>query len=154
MASNTWGLSWGGTEGSWGLSWGDFGGAPPPPPSPVSVVTPSGGYHAQELRDALEGRKSWRQKLKEQRIQAAAIDAIEHIAVRQAASLELDKQKRFEELERELQIRGVEWDTKYFNLLNQRRETLIHEEIGRLIWKGIREEEEITILLMMLAVLN
>ena len=138
MASS-WGDSWG---ASWGDSWGIRGVTP--------AITPSGGIYHEQLREALEGRKSWRQKLREAKIKAAAIDAIEHIAVRQVESLELDQQKRFEELERELEVRGVEWESRYLDILNQRRETLIHEEIGKLIHKGI-EEEEIIMLLMMLA---
>ncbi|MGH9426754.1 MAG: hypothetical protein ACRD2L_10700 [Terriglobia bacterium] len=121
--------------------------APPPPAPPAPEVIPSGGFPARELREALEGR-SWRDKLKEQPIQEHAIQAIEQIAYRQAQSLELDKQKRFEDLSRELQIREIEWDSRYLELLNQRREALIDQEIGLLL-RQKRDDDDIQALVLM-----
>jgi len=64
--------------------------------------------------------------------------------------LERDEQKRFEELLRELQLQGIEFDARYLEALNIQRERLIDAEISAR-YRLIREEEELIILLLMAA---
>ena len=75
---------------------------------------------------------------------------INEVARRQVETLEADEQKRFEELERELEARQIEWDARYLTALNERREFLIEQEIGRLLRKKNDEEETVIALLMAL----
>ena len=111
----------------------------PPTPEPPAATRPSGGHHP------------WFKKIK-RRLQPWEIEEIQRvineIALRQAQTLELDQQKRFEELSRELQLKEIEWDATYLEILNDEREKLIHEEIGRLLRKKLREEEEEIFLLL------
>lgn len=54
---------------------------------------------------------------------------IEAVAQRQVEDLQTDEHKQFEELERELHAQGIEWEAKYLELLNIRREQLLNAEI-------------------------
>ena len=130
---NAWGQSWGGDTGAWGVSWGQ--GEAPPPAAPSPGPAPSGGFHPWITR---------RKRRKPDEIQ----QVIETVAFRQVQTLEPDEQKRFEELERELEARGIEWEAKYLELLNEERESLINEEIGRLLRRKIAEEEELLLILL------
>ena len=141
---SSWGDSWG---AAWGSSWGVRAALPA---AVVTAIRPSGGFWHEELKHAIEGRKSWRKRLEEQRIQVLAINIIERVADRQAITLEADEYKRFEELERELELKGLTWEARYLEALNERRETLITEEIGKLL-RIRRDEEDVTILLSMMA---
>ena len=119
------------------LTWGGAGVAPPPPPTPAPAgPRPSGGFRPWITRR--------RRKLRPEEIQRV----IETVALRQVQTLELDEQKRFEELERELEARGIEWETRYLELLNEERERLIHQEIGRLLRRKL-EEEDATLLILL-----
>jgi hypothetical protein len=64
--------------------------------------------------------------------------------------LEQDAQKRFEELLRELELQGIEFDARYLEALNIQRERLIDAEIAARL-RLIREDEELIILLLMAA---
>ena len=112
---------------------------PPAPPVPEAGPRPSGGHHP------------WFKKIK-RRLQPWEIEEIQRvineIALRQVQTLELDQQKRFEELSRELQLKEIEWDATYLEILNEERETLIHEEIGRLLRKKITDEEDELLMLL------
>ena len=135
---NAWGTSFGGDTGAWGVSWGSGSEAPPEPP-PVVVPTPvPGGHPFYELP---------RYKKPKQR---EITRIINEVARRQVETLEADSQKRFEELERELEARQIEWDARYLTALNERREFLIEQEIGRLLRKKNDEEETVIALLMAL----
>ena len=72
---------------------------------------------------------------------------INEIAQRQVERLELDGQKRFEELSRELELNRIEWDSRYLEALNTQREILIREEIAKRL-KAVQEEKDIIALLM------
>ena len=89
-----------------------------------------------------------RELLDKERLSREALESIAEVARRQAERLELDEQKRFEELERELSLRSVEWEARYLDLLNEQRESLINEEIGRLLRRKIAEEEELLLILL------
>ncbi len=73
---------------------------------------------------------------------------IETVAQRQVERLETDDQKRLEELHRELELEGVEWDSKYLESLNLLRERLISAEIARRLKLNIFNEETTMLLLM------
>ena len=122
--------------------------AAPPPVVTLPVVVPSGGRPQLTLRD--EAQRQYRERQKRQKLQLiqAAREAIEEVARRQVERLELDEQKRFEELERELSLRSVEWEARYLDLLNEERESLIDEEIGRLLRRKIAEEDELLLILL------
>ena len=124
------------------------GGAPPSPPPIETAVRPSGGLWHEELKYAIEGRKSWRQRLEEAKIQRLAVEVLDEVAHRQVLTLELDEHKRFEELERELELKGIEWEARYLDLLNERREALIDAEIGRLL--RLKQDENDVIILLTL----
>jgi hypothetical protein len=138
MASS-WGLSWG---DAWNGYWGDTGGAPPPPaeePAPPPLHYPGSGWKR------LEEARRRRPKPKElQRI-------IAEVAESQVQRLETDPQKQFDELARELEARNIQWEKRYLELLAEKRELLINEEIRLLLHRKLkrqREEEVITMLLM------
>jgi hypothetical protein len=135
--ANAWGLSWGGDNGAWGISWGSSGVTPPTPAPVAEGPAPAGGlpWYARPKR---------RRKYEEKDVIQAVIEAV---AARQAAALELDELKRLEELERELQLKAIEWDSRYVELMNQERERLIHEEIGRLLRKKMQDDDAISLLL-------
>ena len=77
-------------------------------------------------------------------------EVVDQIAKRQVEDLHLDEQQRFEELARELELKGLEYETRYLEMLNSRREALINVEIGKLIRKRI-DEQDLMILLLMAA---
>ena len=140
---SAWGLSWG---RAWGDSWGilDETTVTPtalPPPGGVGI---SGRLH---LRRPPISRVH-REVLDKERLSLEARQAIEEVARRQAERLELDTQKRFEELSRELELRSVEWEARYLDLLNEERESLIHEEIGTLLRRKLAEEDEMLLILL------
>ena len=80
----------------------------------------------------------------------AAERAIAVIAARQAERLERDEQKRFEELERELNLLDIEWEAKYLDALNLERERLIDAEIAVRL-KRLLDEQEIIVMLLLVA---
>lgn len=129
----------------------DFGSTPPPV---VDVVVPppagGGGYNpSQGLYERPPSRKEISKARERLGLQdKLALAAIAEIAARQAERLELDEQKRFEELSRELQLRGIEWEARYLEALNLERGRLIDAEIGRLLKRKLTDE---TMILMLLA---
>lgn len=140
---SAWGSSW---AESWGVSWGDTGGAPPPPPAPTPQPPApfGGGFWERQFRETRRDRlrKPPDSKEIEQIIQA--------VAAEQVARLERDEHKRFEQLERELEFRGVEWEARYLEALNARRELLIDEEIERLLKQKLDQDNQIILILMAL----
>jgi hypothetical protein len=123
------------------VSWGQ--GAPTPPAvSPAGA--PVGGGYIPRIRISRVQRKLF----EEQRLSREAAEAIIEVARRQALRLESDEQKRFEELERELELRSVEWEARYLDLLNEQREAFIVDEIGTLLRRKIDEEEEMLLILI------
>ena len=139
---NAWGSSWGGDTGAWGLSWGSSEAAPP---AAVEAPRPGGAGRVLPRRPI---SRVQRELLDKERISREAAQAISEVARRQAERLELDELKRFEELERELSLRSVEWEARYLDLLNEQRESLVNEEIGRLLRRKIAEEEELLLILL------
>ena len=77
-----------------------------------------------------------------------AARVVAEVAARQAQRLESDAHKRFEELQRELALRRIEWNAKYLEALNVEREALIDAEIAARLKHKLAEE---TMLLMLVA---
>lgn len=143
--SDAWGGSWG---GAWGVSWGS-GSAPTPPPVEPARGTAAwlGGARPYDRGRTKEERAEDRKRFG---IPAPIVEVIEAIAEGQVERLEADEQKRFEELSRELQLRGIEWEAQYLEMLNAKRQALIDAEIGKLLRQQIEDEQ---IMLMLLAAL-
>ena len=81
--------------------------------------------------------------------QERAAQVIASVAARQAQALETDHYKQYEELTRQLDIEGLEFDRRYLEALSQQRERLIDKEIF-LQFRRI-EEEELMLLVMIAA---
>ena len=81
----------------------------------------------------------------------AAESVIAQVAAAQAKLLEYDAQKRFEELHRELLLRGIEWEARYLESLNLQRERLIDAEIAYRMALLQRNNKEAVMLLLMAA---
>lgn len=79
-----------------------------------------------------------------------ALATIAQVAQRQAERLEMDTQKRFEELSRELELRRIEFDARYLEALNAERERLIDEEIAQRL-RRIMDDEAVILLTLIAA---
>ena len=165
MSYNTWGRSWG-VNSAWGTSWnraqpagtpgvffggqffagGFFGDATVTP-----TTQPSGGFPASDGAQR-RTRKDISRDRERFGIPDEARLAIEAVAAQQSQRLEQDKQKQFEELNRELELRGIEFEGRYLESLNVERERLINAEIGLRLRQRMIEDEELMILVMMAAV--
>jgi hypothetical protein len=112
------------------------------------VETFSGGWEYARL-----GRRQLPEEVRKRReelgIFPKAAQIIEKVAERQAEHLGLDEIQRFEELARELELEGIEWQGKYLELLNLQRERLIDLEIGERLKSKMRQEEEAILILLM-----
>jgi hypothetical protein len=128
-------------EAAWG------GGDSPPPPEPLAREQFSGGYFPHQRRRSSEELERDRERFG---IPAEAASVIEAVAQRQAAHLQADEQKRLEELARELALQKIEWRTAYLTELNDRRERLIGEEIGRLL-TAQQDEQAVLMMVALLA---
>ena len=80
-----------------------------------------------------------------------AARVIAEVAKAQAERLSLDEQQRLEHLERELELRDIEYESSYLELLNVMRERLIAAEIGRRLRLLQQLEEEAVVMLMLAA---
>ena len=75
-------------------------------------------------------------------------EVIYDVAERQVQRLEHDELKRLEELERELQLRGIEWESRYLTVLNEEREFLINQEIGALLRQKLENDQAALVLIL------
>ncbi len=148
---DAWGGSWG---ASWGSSWTREEAPEPPAPPAPEEEQPRGtaawlyGPYGHDARrrtstDILRDRERYG-------IPPAASAVISEVAHRQADSLQTDAQKRFEELSRELELRGIEWRTHYLEELNARLERLISAEIAARL-KLLQQTQDEEALVMLLA---
>ena len=135
----------------------DFGSGPPPAPPVTPTPFPIGGGIPRPGKPSKEDVSRARRRLgledEEYRREAHRI-ALE-VAARQAQRLELDKQKQYDELSRELRLTNIELEGSYLEILNAERERLIEAEISARLKAKLRqqtrEEEDIMALLMMIA---
>lgn len=94
-------------------------------------------------------------RLRELRITPAVAEIIAEVAERQAERLDLDEQQRLEELTRKLELKGLQWQERYLELLNTQRQQLIDEEIASLMQEkqaAIQRREEEAILLFLMSI--
>jgi hypothetical protein len=106
------------------------------PPSPVSAERFAGGWeYARRSRRRIE--EEIRAEREQWGILPKAAQIVSAVAIRQADALDLDAEQRLEELERELELAGVRYQSSYFELLNLQRQRLIDAEI-----KGYFEAQE------------
>ena len=93
----------------------------PVPPAPTEEVKPSGGRVDHEFKYAIEGRRTYVQKLRDWRIAQEAAEVIEQVALQQAATLEINEAKNARALKRALRLAKVQDDARYLALLAERR---------------------------------
>ena len=147
MAYDTWGASFG---TSWALSWTKDEAVPP-----TDVVVPPlvGGGIPHDYKPSKHevSRARKRLGLEDEVASKEAEAVIAEVAARQVVRLEQDAQKRFEELSRELQLRGIEWESRYLESLNVQREQLIDAEIIARLRSKLKGEDEQLVLLLLVA---
>ena len=119
----------------------------------VAAPQPSGGWPIRARRYPSDEER------KRQRIELGILpeEIISQVAHRQVEDLHLDEQQRFEELTRELQLREIEFDSRYLEALNIQREALIDEEIGRLLKKAAEQkrldnQNELALIILLAAI--
>lgn len=136
---------------------GDFT-TPPLPPGPDVIPPPAPSVTQDVIRNfSLREWRKWHRpedekRLRELRVTPAVAEVIAEIAERQAQKLDLDEQQRLEELTRKLELKGLQWQGRYLELLNTQRQQLIDEEIGRLMRQKqaeLQRRDEETILLLL-----
>jgi hypothetical protein len=130
-----------------------FDAATPPEPDVVTSQLIGGGYNPSQ---GLYPRPPSRQQVSRDRervglLDELALQAIAEVAARQAERLEQDAQKRFDELSRELQLRGLEWEARYLETLNAKREELIDAEILSRLKAKFRADDEMIVLMLLAA---
>ena len=77
-----------------------------------------------------------------------AKEVIAAVAQSQAERLEQDSQKQFEELSRELDLKGIEFDARYLEALNLQRERLIDAEIQRRLKQDLEDKQTMQLLMI------
>jgi hypothetical protein len=125
---------------------------PLPPTPPVTADPPRGraewlGDYRPDQRSAEDIRKA------RQRFGVIPPDVqatIAEVAARQAQQLDLDQQKQFDELYRELEIKRLGFEARYMEALALQREALINEEIGRRL-RLVMEEDDLILLTLIAA---
>lgn len=115
----------------------------------VATNRPSGGYPAS---DGAQFRTKDDIRRAREAFGVIPRRIIEDVAQRQAERIETDQQKILDELHLELQISGLEWDARYLAALNELRERLIEEEIGRRLKLKLTNERTTALLLIAAAV--
>ena len=75
-------------------------------------------------------------------------EVIAAVAQSQAERLEQDAQKQFEELSRELDLKGIEFDARYLEALNLQRERLIDAEIQRRLKQDLEDKQTMQLLMI------
>ena len=91
-------------------------------------------------------KRRTRREIEEERRKFGLITkTIDDIAKRQVEDLHFDSQQRLEELTREFKLLELEYESKYWEILNLKREKLIDEEIKSLL---LRYEDELVVMMM------
>jgi hypothetical protein len=106
-------------------AWGGGDAPQPPVPEPDTQERPSGGYYVRGTRQRTE--EDERRGREAVGIPQPVAEVIANVAARQAEK-PADEHKRFEELERELALRGLEWQGRYLAALNVARERLARQD--------------------------
>lgn len=125
------------------------GGAAPTPPASENF---SGGY----FEHGGDKRRRTKREIQLERarygISLEAQGVIAEVAERQVDRLEADPQKRFEELERELELKHIGWRAEYLRALNAERERLITGEIAARLQAKQADDEAIILGLLAAAI--
>ena len=118
----------------------------------VATVPVTGGGIPQD--GSLYGRGAYdrtrtSEEISEERKKFGVIDelaakAIADVAARQAEAKQQDEQKRFEELTRELKLRGIKWDKRYLDALKVERERVIALQIAQ-------QQDDDAVIIMLIA---
>ena len=134
---SAWGDSWG---DSWGESWG----------TRAVPARTGGGHHPSQGYTGYETRRRTPEEVRREREDFGILPRriIADVAARQAERLEQDAQKQYDELQRELQLQGIEWDARYLAALADLRERLIGEEIARRLQMQLNNEATMMLLVM------
>lgn len=111
----------------------------------------SGGFYHYGRRPP--SREEIRRQREELGIIPKASIVIDAVAARQAQDLRLDEQQRFEELERELQLEGIQSNIRHLEALNQQRERLIDAEIEKLLNLKFQQDFNARLLILLAACL-
>ena len=136
------------------LIWRTGAGTPDPvPPPPDTGEQPRGraawlGDYRPDQRSAEDIRKA-RQRFGV--IPPDAEAAIAEVAIRQAARIETDAQKQYDELAGELKLRELEFKAEYLEALAAERERLINEEIGRRLQQVLDNNNNGVLLMLLMA---
>ena len=131
-------------------AWGEAG--EEPAAAAVSIPVGGGYIHGERRRsrkEISEARK--RLGLEDIYEQERAAAIIADVAARQAKTLELDEQKRFEEITRQFALERIEFRAAHLEALNLERERLIDLEIAKLLRKKFDDDEVLLMLLMVAA---
>ena len=80
-----------------------------------------------------------------------AREVIQSIAESQVRLLEMDAQKQFDELQNELQLRGIELEARHLDALNAERQRLLDAEIELRLQQIMRQRADEQMVLMLLA---
>ena len=122
------------------------------------TVQGGGGYHPSQGLGytGYETRTRTRKEIQEERERLGILPRkveriIQDVALRQAEKLELDKQKQFEELSRELRVQKIEWEGRFLEVLNAEREKLIDREIASRLRFRLQEENDLMTLIVLAA---
>ena len=122
------------------------------------TVQGGGGYHPSQGLGytGYETRTRTRKEIQEERERLGILPRkveriIQDVALRQAQKLELDKQKQFEELSRELRVQKIEWEGRFLEVLNAEREKLIDREIASRLRFRLQEENDLMTLIVLAA---
>ena len=76
---------------------------------------------------------------------------IQSIAESQVRRLERDAQKQFDELQNELQLRGIELESRHLEALSAERQRLLDAEIELRLQQIMRQRADEQMVLMLLA---
>ena len=115
-----------------------------------------GGSHPSQGYSGYETRTRTKKEIQEERERLGILPRkveriIQDVALRQAQKLELDKQKQFEELSRELRVQKIEWEGRFLEVLNAEREKLIDREIAQRLRFRVQEENDLMALMVLAA---
>jgi hypothetical protein len=137
------------------LLWTTTGGGfvpPIPPTPPPPAEQPRGQLPWLQPPATLRVPRRTKKQLEEERLRfgipLSVQGVIAEVAASQVEILRLDEQQRTEQLQHELKLRGIEWESRYLEALNARREALIDAEIARLLRQKLDDE---MIVLMLIA---
>ena len=109
---------------------------------------PSQGYSGHETRTRTKDDV----RLERERLGILPARIIEEVAARQVERLETDAQKQYDELLRELELQGVQFEARYLEALTAYRDFLLNEEIARRLRQNINNEETMMLILIAAAV--